>query len=477
MTISRIGLAALFTLAIGPRAGAADPDYAYAWPLRTASDSAAWQVELTPEVYAAIGTQDLRDIEVVNADGAAVPTAIYHPPRPVGTAGTWIDLPLFALPPTVAQGADGDAAIRLHIERDPDGRLRHLDADIGTPASDTPLPPPSDWLLDASGVREAMDALRIEWDTGNADAIERFSISASEDLQQWRVLVADATVMELHQAGQRLQRHEIALHGARATYLRLRQINTGVPLPALRVGLRAIATATVQQPVRQWLAAQATGSDTHRRDPALPAYAGDQPIAFTYALPAALVATGLRVELADENSVVAAHASSRRGDVDDANAPWTMRSDFVAFRIREGSTQVANDEIPLSPGRRARDWRIELATPLQHAPRLEVAYVPDRFVFLAQGTGPYRLVAGSAHARRADYPVDTALASLRGQLGNAWQPPLAALGTRQVLRGAQALIVPAATPAPDWKTWLLWAVLVAAAALIGGLALSLLRRR
>jgi zinc transporter ZupT len=38
------------------------------------------------------------------------------------------------------------------------------------------------------------------------------------------------------------------------------------------------------------------------------------------------------------------------------------------------------------------------------------------------------------------------------------------------------MTVPAATPARDWKTWLLWAVLVGAAALIGGLALSLLRK-
>jgi cytochrome c-type biogenesis protein CcmH/NrfF len=41
------------------------------------------------------------------------------------------------------------------------------------------------------------------------------------------------------------------------------------------------------------------------------------------------------------------------------------------------------------------------------------------------------------------------------------------------LQGEHAL-TPAAPP-PDWKTWLLWAVLVGAAALIGGLALSLLR--
>jgi hypothetical protein len=65
---------------------------------------------------------------------------------------------------------------------------------------------------------------------------------------------------------------------------------------------------------------------------------------------------------------------------------------------------------------------------------------------------------------------------LRAKLGADWQPPLAALGTRATLQGESAF-----TPAPpeihrDWKTWLLWAVLVGAATLIGGLALSLLRK-
>jgi len=96
-------------------------------------------------------------------------------------------------------------------------------------------------------------------------------------------------------------------------------------------------------------------------------------------------------------------------------------------------------------------------------------------VFLAQGNGPYRLVAGSARARRADYPVDIALMQLRTKLGADWQPPLATLGARAVLQGEHALIS-APTP-PDWKTWLLWAVLVGAAALIGGMALSLLKSR
>jgi len=83
------------------------------------------------------------------------------------------------------------------------------------------------------------------------------------------------------------------------------------------------------------------------------------------------------------------------------------------------------------------------------------------------------LLAGSAQARRADYPVEIALAQLHGKLGADWQPPLAGIGARAMLRGEGAFV-----PAPaqrDWKTWLLWGVLIAAAALIGGLALSLMR--
>jgi hypothetical protein len=124
---------------------------------------------------------------------------------------------------------------------------------------------------------------------------------------------------------------------------------------------------------------------------------------------------------------------------------------------------------------RMQDWRIEFATPLAHAPALSVAYLPQRFVFLSQGAGPYRLLAGSARARRGDYPIDGALAQLRAKSGAGWQPPLAALGARATLQGEHALVAQPVVVQRDWKTWLLWAVLAGAAALIGGLALSLLR--
>jgi hypothetical protein len=227
-----------------------------------------------------------------------------------------------------------------------------------------------------------------------------------------------------------------------------------------------------------WIAATLDGSDTQHLDSILPASDGQHPIAYRYHLPAALAVETIKVELADDNSLARLNLLSRyRSGANDRDpSAWAQRGSFVAFHLREGNAVVGNDEFPVFAAGRARDWRIELATPLAHAPSMSAAYEPDRFVFLAQGNGPYRLLAGSARERRGDYPVDTALAQLRAKLGADWQPPLAILGSRAVLQGNRAL--EAAPPAPiqrDWKTWLLWAVLVAAAALIGGLALSLMR--
>ena len=459
---------------ISPRAAVTD-NYAYAWPLQTQGAGAAWQVELTPEVYAAMTTADLRDIEVVNAAGDSVPTAAYRPPAAAATVESLVDVPVFDLP--AASGADaaaGSDAIRLQIERGSDGRLRRVDASVGAAsAGPAATAPAKDLLLDASTIRDAFAALRIDW-SGSADANAQFAVDVSDDLQQWRPLVARATVLHLTQDGNLLDRHEIALNRSRAAYLRVRRSDGGTPLPELKLRLRTIVASTARQTARQWLTATVDGADAKHVDATLPAGDGARPIAWRYHLPAALTIDALKLDLADDNSLARVHVLSHPRDTrPDA---WAQRAAIVAFRLHQDDAVVGNDEIAAAPTAAAREWRVESATPLDHAPTLSVAYLPDRLVFLAQGEGPYRLVAGSARTRRGDYPVDAALASLRATQGSEWQPPLAALAARTTLQG-DAAFVPAAAPEKphDWKSWLLWAVLVGAAAIVGGLAMSLLK--
>ena len=467
----------LCTIALATDARAATTDaYAYAWPVQTQGTGAAWQVEMTPEVYAAADA-DLRDVEVVNAAGDAVPAAPYRPVSATPRATeALIDVPRFDIPGTAdrAAGADNEA-IRVQVERGADGRLRRVDANVGGATPPLAAAVRTDVLLDASAVRDAFAALRLDWDAG-ADVSAQFAVDASDDLQQWHTVVARATVLRLNQDGNLLDRHDVALNRIHAAYLRVRRLDNGAPLPGFAIRLRTTAPSSAKQTARQWLQAATDGSDVKHLDTGFASGDGQRAVAWLYHLPAALTIDSLRLELADDNSLARVHVLSRMHGGDAAKPVWNRRADFVAFRLRQGDAVIGNDEIAAMPAAAARDWRVEFATPLEHAPVLSVAYLPHRFVFLAQGSGPYRLVAGSARARRGDYPIDAALASLRASQGSDWQPPLAVLGTRATLQG-DAAMVPAPPPAPprDWKSWLLWGVLIGAAALIGGMAMSLLR--
>ena len=106
---------------------------------------------------------------------------------------------------------------------------------------------------------------------------------------------------------------------------------------------------------------------------------------------------------------------------------------------------------------------------------MRLGYRPEVVVFLAQGTPPYALVAGSASARRAAVPMPELVDALRRDLGEEWQPSPAYLSASAALAGDAALVAP---PTPrDWKTWLLWGLLVLGAALVAAFAFSLLRSR
>lgn len=457
-------------------------DYAQAWPLTLTGDSAAWQIELTPEVYAAISDSQQRDLEVLDGTGNPVPLAAYSGDSVQHTPGSLIELPSFALP-AVAHASDpanaGDESIRLHIERGADGRLRQINADIGaakTITSRDSATAQGDLLLDASGIHEPLDNLRLDWSDNGASITAQFAISASDDLQAWRNVTSNATVLRLHQDASVLDRHDIALNGARAAYLRLHRLDDGAALPNLVVRARTLPRSTIARPAQQWLEATLGASVLHPPDQA--ESAPPPGTVYDYHLPAALTIRALKLDLATDNSLAHVRALSQQPRLGATPATWSVAADFVAFRLRQGEAVLVNDEIPIASIQRAQDWRIEPTTPLSQAPQLHVAFVPDRFAFLAQGQGPYRLVAGSARARRGDYPVGAALATLRTNLGKDWQPPLATLGPRQTLQGEHAMVPAAPVESPrDWKTWLLWGVLIGAAALIGGLALSLLRKQ
>ncbi|TCO37746.1 DUF3999 domain-containing protein [Dokdonella fugitiva] len=443
-----------FALAGFP-AGAADlHDYAWTFTIETPAgvESSAWRVDLDPAVYAWVRDPALRDVAVFNAEGEPVPVARVAAETMAQAHEHTEALPLLALPADGAVAGGGD--LRLLIERDAQGRLRRLDAgdDAATKAGERA------WLVDASGLDGAIERIILAWESPASGVVARFEISAGDDLEHWR-RVGEGSVLSLREGDARLDRNDIALPDVRAKYLRLRRVDDGAALAGLNASVRVVERAAAV-PLRRWIDARAVE---------LPADERGATARYAYALPAALPVEQARVELASDNALAALTLSARDG------AAWSELARFTAFRLRSGEETLRNGDIDLVAPRRLDTFRLDARTPLATAPRLAFAFRPDRFVFLAEGAAPYRLAVGSAIARRPDYPLDAALASLRASRGRDWQPPQATLGAGRA-SGGDAALLPPPTPTP-WRQWLLWGVLALGAALVGAFALNLLRER
>ncbi|GAA0718949.1 DUF3999 domain-containing protein [Dokdonella soli] len=451
------------TLLAASAANANTPaDYAYTFPIETAASpqdgNSAWRIELTPEVYAWVQDAALRDVEVFNAARLPVPFARIATEPAATSREQNVPLPVLALPAAASGAAASD--LRLVIDRDADGRLRRIDAGEQTPA--TTKSTVRDWLLDASAVDRAIDSVVLAWTAPTSGVVARFSIEAGDDLQTWRN-AGSGTVLALEQAGARLERHDIVLGGVRAKYLRLHRLDDGADLSGLGAQAHSVERGHAA-PARGWLDAALVATPA---DVELPAGVAR----FDYALASALPIHAARIELANDNALAPLTLSARMPG--SPGREWSDLARVTAFRLRSGDETIRNSDIDLTSTPRLREFRIESRVPLAAAPRLALGYRPDSFVFLAEGDGPWTLAVGSARVRRADYPVDAALAGLRAKSGKDWQPPLAKLGAARESAGAIALKPP---PAPTpWRRWLLWSVLVAGAAVVGGFAISLLR--
>jgi hypothetical protein len=459
--LARIALT-LSSIAAANASAATPADYAYTFPIETdtaAPASSAWRVELTADAYAWLQDALLRDAEVFNAAGAPVPMAQWHREPAFVTHERMAALPVLALPASAPRAPASD--LRLVIDRGSDGRLRRIDAGEQTPAEpDARL---NDWVLDASAFDHPIDRIVLGWSTPASGIVARFGIEASDDLQSWHSS-GGGTVLALEQDGSRLERHDIDLAGVRAKYLRLHRLDDGEPLTSLTVQARA-SERNAAETARVWVDATIAA----RSEATTTAPGGVT--RYDYELPSALPVDVIRVELASDNALAPLALSARAPG--SPGTTWNELARITAFRLRPGEETLRNGDIQLSTAPRRREFRIESGVPLAAPPRLAIGYHPDALVFLAEGNGPYTLAVGSVRAEHAQYPVDAALVSLRSRLGKDWQPPLARLGAGKE-SGGRAALTQSPIPTP-WSRWLLWGVLVAAAVVVGGIAVNLLR--
>ena len=453
--MKRIGSALAFTFATLvslAASAAANADYATQWPLTLGrDDGGAYRVVLDEAVYRQLHDPQLRDLVVLNREGAEVPSDLFAPQDAVEKPPQRIELPWFALP--AARGDGAAQGWELVSQADADGRLRRVEARITDQAASAL--PRTALLLDASGVHEPIVALELQWQPVQALDLG-YRIEASDDLEHWQTLATSGRMVDLQRDGRRLLQRRIELRGVlpqQARYLRLTPDRNDQPIEVTGVSAELAAAPTA--PDVSWI--ELAG----RR-------AGSGKATFEFGLDGRFPMRQADVSLPG-NNVVEWRLESR----DDDDSPWQLRAGpWVSYRIDAAGSDSASPARDLGGIVRDRHWRLLASTEVADAPILRLGYRPEAVVFLAQGAGPYSLAAGSARSRRANAPVAQLLAELRRQRGKDWQPSPAYLGTPGPLAGDAAL-----EPARDWKSWLLWSVLALGALLVAGFAFSLLRSK
>ena len=429
-------------------------DYAQQWPLTLGQeDAGAYRVVLDRSVYQSLQSTSLQDLDVINADGLAVAAALFDAEQPLAKAATWVDVPWFALPAGNTPQARDIASIS---EIAADGSLRKVvmqgtDASVSQAAS-------AEFLIDASGLQQAVQALQVSWAAGQAPMDRPYRVMTSDDLKHWRTVQDEARLVELHNNGERIIKDRIELEPVKARYLRLVPLQQGQGALQLS-GVRAESVPPAATQAWQWqpIAGKRVVAD-------------DGTISFEYEVEG-------RFPFARADVVLPGNHSSEwtLQSRDDAEAPWqSVAAPWLAFQL-QGAAADRSAPQALQGVVRDRYWRLLPKGGVDSAvPTLSLGYRPETVVFLAQGAPPYALVAGSARAQRAEAALPQLVEALRVQRGQHWQPATALLGKPQALAGASAL-----TPAPvqrDWKAWLLWALLIGGALIVAGFAFSLLQR-
>lgn len=441
-------LSVLLLLAAPALAAAADArqQYREQWALQLAVPSAgAYRLTLGEAQYRSAVSPQLQDVQVFNAQGQPLPSAVFRAETPVAQPASLQPLPWFALPP---QGSAGGDDLQLLTERNTDGSVRRVEARLGRTSSSAQ---PGGWLVDASRLDVAVQALQLDWEAGPSLQL-RVQVDVSADLQSWRSVNDDVPLVDLAQDDNRLQQRRIFI-GRHANYIRILPVS-GSTLPAL-TSVRAELMSAQPAIAWQWRSLQGTkvapGEFEHLLD-------GRFPIA--------------QVDIATaDNSVVQWTLLSR----DDAGKPWQVRAGpWVAYQLQDSAQRRQSQAQALPAHSRDRYWKLVAGQgqPAQ-PPTLKLGYQPESLVFLSQGEPPFTVAAGSVRATRASAPVGTVLAQLRAQQGPQWQPAQAIVhGPAQVLGGDAAV-----QPERDWKRWLLWALLVLGVLIVGGFAVTLLRQK
>ena len=440
--------------------GAAESSsFAYRAAIVSAPEAAWLRLQLPPAALAQVQTLDAQDVQVQDAHGQILPVYL-APMTQAARAPAQFSMSYPALPYRQTQAASA-AGAKLQLRVQSAGQSIAIDSqDMGTVATTEQAV-----LLDLRGEKNRWQAVVFDADLPPNQAVQ-LQLASSRDMQHWQPLSTDGVVYRFapQASAPALENLRLRLPSAwqpQGQYLRISWAaeSAGLQLRSLRGEWAQTQTSP------NW-ARVALGPAQVQSDGAL-----------QWSLPFALPLQGLQAHWQDEAASPAALYWPYRLDAKKAaNGPWQNQGRGLLWR-----TPGAQDmDIALTghwhtlrlqglhPGAAAPDSAAALQLTALLAP-IEVV------VLAAQGRPPYTLLVGR-RPQRGDAPTVLAPRLQQVQLQQMglkdWRSlPIAHLGAAQIQPVPQGWWAQTqAAWQQDRRPFVLWAILLAAVALLAGVA-------
>ena len=371
-------------LAVEPKPVATLDDFAFGYTLNTPSGSSVYQVALPEEVYRLSRRDDLGDMRVFNAQTEVVPYALMRPPV-THEAAKRVTLSVF---PVYGGDRLGYESLSIRVVRDQRGTIVNINNKLPMEKHQ----PVTAYMIDVSQVDAPLAKLYVHWGETNG-FVANVSLSRSDDLNRWSVVVNSTALADLIHGSERLTRDVIEFRPIKAKYFQLTWPSElqGSSIVAIEAEL----APTQQEPAAAWLKleGQRVKGDDGRE-------------LFGFDTGGRFPIDRLNLGLPENNSLVRAVIWSRP----DEKSSWQHRYAGLFYRIQSGkpSAELSN-EVARMVRTMDRYWRVDI-TPsdglVDRLPTLDLGWVSDRVTFLARGSGPYMLAFGGYDIESAEQPIE-----------------------------------------------------------------------
>jgi len=429
-------------------------DFAFGYNLEVDGDGAIYSLTLPEDIYRGVTRQDRGDVRVFNGRGDPVPHLIRREERKVVSLRQDVALAHFPLYSAGQGKSVAQSVNKVRITTNEQGSV--IDLNYGK--ADIKSRKLIGYLFDASALEQVPNALTLSWPQAQTDFVLNVRVEGSDDLNQWQTITADATLSYLQYGNHKLVQQRIELPLRKLKYLRLTwEKDKAFTLDKVIAQFPESITAQA----RQW---------TAFAEP-LKTLNPNKEVIYDFDSKSLLPVDRIKLALPQRNTVIQAVLESRA----DKDSPWHVHYSGVIYHLQMEGAELKTPDI-ITGLSRDRYWRLRLMDQelsLNGLPILQLGWVPEQLLFIAQGEAPFTLAFGSARVAA----VTTPLAQLLNQddlTNNGQLIKAAQLGSRLQLGDVSKLQAP--TPPLPWKKWLLWAILIIGVLLLAGMALKLVKQ-